>query len=285
MKQLIFGAALVASTTVNALSVVSTNDGTTLVNALLGGASGITVDGAVNVIGLSTQSGTYTGFSFAGSGGAAPAIAQGNGIVLTSGTAVVPSSNTSASFGSTTGTGSSATIAALTGRTSYDQNRLAFNFTVAPGTTSISSSFVFGSDEFPEFAGTSFSDGFAFVVDGVNYAKFQDNSIVSLASLGSNANLYSNAGSPYAIEYDGLTPSLTVTGLLNPGVKSHTLEIVISDTGDSIYDSAVFLAGLKGGTSTGGGITPSIPEPETYALMLAGIGVVAFVARRRKGQA
>jgi hypothetical protein len=25
-----------------------------------------------------------------------------------------------------------------------------------------------------------------------------------------------------------------------------------------------------------------VPEPETYALMLAGIGAVAFVARRRK---
>jgi len=29
-------------------------------------------------------------------------------------------------------------------------------------------------------------------------------------------------------------------------------------------------------------IAPAIPEPETYALMLAGLGVVAMVARRRK---
>jgi hypothetical protein len=29
-------------------------------------------------------------------------------------------------------------------------------------------------------------------------------------------------------------------------------------------------------------ITPGIPEPETYAMMLAGLGLLGFVARRRK---
>jgi hypothetical protein len=28
--------------------------------------------------------------------------------------------------------------------------------------------------------------------------------------------------------------------------------------------------------------TAAIPEPETYALMMAGLGVIGFVARRRK---
>jgi len=31
-----------------------------------------------------------------------------------------------------------------------------------------------------------------------------------------------------------------------------------------------------------GGTVTAVPEPETYALMLAGLGVVAFTARRRR---
>jgi hypothetical protein len=34
--------------------------------------------------------------------------------------------------------------------------------------------------------------------------------------------------------------------------------------------------------SAGGAVTPPIPEPETYALMLAGLGVVGFMTSRRR---
>jgi hypothetical protein len=44
---------------------------------------------------------------------------------------------------------------------------------------------------------------------------------------------------------------------------------------------------LLGSSSTGaayGGILSAVPEPETYALMLAGLGIVGFVAARRRAQ-
>ena len=41
---------------------------------------------------------------------------------------------------------------------------------------------------------------------------------------------------------------------------------------------SVFLSGVDGATPP----VPAVPEPETYALMFAGLGAVAFAARRRK---
>lgn len=60
------------------------------------------------------------------------------------------------------------------------------------------------------------------------------------------------------------------------------------DYGDNRIGLFASLSNATGGPETffvanaGGGVTPPIPEPETYALMLAGLGVVGFVARRRR---
>ena len=41
-------------------------------------------------------------------------------------------------------------------------------------------------------------------------------------------------------------------------------------------------AAYNGSVDTVASTTPSVPEPETYAMMLAGLGLMGFVARRRR---
>lgn len=52
----------------------------------------------------------------------------------------------------------------------------------------------------------------------------------------------------------------------------------------TVISATEFLVTQGGGSFNFAEVTPPIPEPETYALMLAGLGAVSFVAKRRKKQ-
>ncbi|HUR03023.1 MAG TPA: PEP-CTERM sorting domain-containing protein [Nonomuraea sp.] len=75
---------------------------------------------------------------------------------------------------------------------------------------------------------------------------------------------------------------------LNPGSGAGDMfaYIPVKGTGDYFYLYSQF--GTLNGSNDGFeewakvGVSPPIPEPETYALMMAGLGVMGFVARRRK---
>lgn len=137
-----------------------------------------------------------------------------------------------------------------------DPTVLEFSFQLAaPG--DLSFRFVFASEEYNEFANTGFNDAFAFILNGVNIALIPGTTIpVSINTinggnpLGTNAineNFYRNNDPNDGGEYlgeiglDGFTTVLTAQALGLAAGVTHTIRLTISDVGDTIFDSAVFL--------------------------------------------
>ena len=265
-----------------------------LTAALLAPTSGITIVGTPvyqGAIGDGTnpntaQSATFTDLNFAPSSGSTPTLSLSEGILLTSGSANLPSTNTVNQFNAIfPGSGSNALLSALAGSNTNDANALSFEFTVGADITSISAAFVFGTDEFPT---QSVTDIYGFFVDGVNYAKFPTGELISNTP-GSPTNFISNptGAGLYPIEYNGLTQLFSVVGILDDSLATHTLTIALADTSDSIFDSGVFIGGLKSGTATGGGGIGTDPDPNKVpdagsTATLLGLVAIGFVFLRRK---
>jgi hypothetical protein len=309
--------AAMAAVPAHAVSVTPSTDASALASAIFGATPGISiVPGSASFIGTSTQQGLYSGFNLS-----APdrnTLTLGDGVVLTTGTTAFSlTENTQNSFDAFAGTGSNADLSAILSAaglnsTTNDQNVLTFQFTAAPGINSISGQFIFVTEEFPTQGVT---DVLGVFVDGTNYAFFPDGSLVSNQSGVTDGFFNENFdrdefGNPvvppaevlYPIEWNGLTNSLTVTGLLDMSLDVHTFTLAIADTSDTIYDSGVFFSGLIGGVvdpgdgggvivtppgggggDNGGGVAP-IPVPASLPLMMvAGAALVA--ARRRKAAA
>lgn len=267
----------------------------TLIGALVNPTGGITVAATGGAYqGTNTtvlqQSGTFTGFDLAPSSGTGPTLTLADGIVLSSGRANIGNTNTLNNTSVGTGSGSSAALGALSasaGGTSVtnDANVLTFRFQVEAGQTSVSAQFVFGTEEFPT---QSVTDIFGFFVDGVNFARFPNGQLISNTP-GNPTNFISNpvGAGLYGIEYNGLTSVFTVVGLLGTpdGDGFHTLSIGIADTSDTIFDSGVYISNLRGGTATGGGINPTVPEPGSLALVSLALVAAGWTARRQRKSA
>jgi hypothetical protein len=141
----------------------------------------------------------------------------------------------------TTGQNDNPMFNALVGGRTFDAAILTTNF--IPTGDVLTISFVFASEEYPEFAGSIYNDAVGIWINGqivtspvVNFT--QINSINQSA----NSTLFvNNTGDAYNTEMDGFTVTLSLLIPVNPGVVN-TLTIGIADVADASYDSAVLIA-------------------------------------------
>jgi len=237
---------------------------------------------SITYVGKSNQASTYAAATLGG-------LIDTDGIVLTTGSANFPTSNTSSGYTNITGTGASVDVSQLSKQYTYDKNLLAFDFT-ASGIDSVTTKFVFASEEYPEWTGI-FRDGFALLIDGVNVARFDETNFVVLDNCSSNGVypctdttqndngfMTPNSGATAKpIEYDGYTAVLTATGLLDNTKSVHSLQVVIADSNDPLWDSAVFLSQLRGLGDASATVVP-LPAP----VLLLGSALVGLFARPRR---
>lgn len=194
------------------------------------------------------------------------------GMILTSGRAsIAKGPNNSASAGNSNGAAGDSDLNQMAGGTSLDACVLAFNF--VPKTNRVKFKYVFASEEYPEYAppnNSSYNDKFGFFLSGpgingpysnnaINIATLPNGAVVSINSVNAvtNQDYYVSNWNPVNnnnIQYDGYTVVLTAQADVTPCVP-HRIKLAISDGGDRIYDSGVF---LEANSFTDGSINTSV---------------------------
>lgn len=135
----------------------------------------------------------------------------------------------------------------LTGSQTFDGCSLEFDF--MPPCDTLKIKYVFGSEEYPEYANKAFTDALGFFVSGPgitgtkNIATVPGTTLpVSVNSINAttNSQYYVSNTSGTSIQYDGFTTPLTAMQSVVPHSTYH-LKIVIADGTDAIYDSGIFI--------------------------------------------
>lgn len=237
-------------------------------NVLLG--QGVTVSN-IQYSGTSTSIGSFTA---AGTNlGIASGIVMTTGTVLNNGNGPQGPNDESGSGIDNSAAGSPQLSNLIGGTATHNASILQFDF--VPYSDTVRFKYVFGSEEYPEYVGSTFNDVFAFFISGPGIAGGQQN-IAKLANglpvtinnvnSGSNSLYYVDNGNgsqaPYNsstnyIQYDGFTKVLEAVSRVQCGETYHLI-IEIADAGDGILDSGIFLEANS--------LNSKVPVEVSYAL-------------------
>lgn len=260
-----------------ALSITPTNASAAIQAALLAGNTGLVVDSlsiASNGAAGTLSVGTYANAS--GTYGIGPGVIISSGAVADYGDGPNTSGSHTTQYGTSPTVAQQAELEAVSGVATYlDPTEISVTFHMAPGFNTVFFNVVFGSDEYPEFVGSTFIDAFGLFVDGAN--------IAFSGGLPINVNHPAFTGAITGTELDGViapggNPVMTFSQLLNNPTGSHTLNFIIADRGDPAYDSTAYIGSLGGQNPTNPLAGDPVPEPTS--LVLLGTGVVALARRR-----
>jgi gliding motility-associated-like protein len=249
--------------------------------ALLQG-NGVVVSGLT----ITCPAGAYATFN----NGSAALGGLNSGILLTTGTASSVGGPPTIDNSTSAGGGGSALGNTLSGGTTYDGCYI--NFLITPACNTLSISYVFASEEYPEYVNFGANDVFGFVISGPNPSggNYNQKNIAVLpgtstpVSIDNVNNGTANAGpctncayyvaDPPGLVYDGKTTVLTASTSVTP-CQTYTMTIGVWDVFDEYFDSGVFLDvnGLSciGSPTLVASVTPSvICSPQTVTLSLTG---------------
>lgn len=171
-----------------------------------------------------------------------------NGIVLTTGSADAVAGPVTSFASVYTGAPGDADLGALVTMPTYEACVL--NFDCVPLGDTLLFNFSFGSEEYPEYAGSSFNDVFAIWLSGpgfgvpTNVAAIPGGTPVSINNVNATTNpvyYVNNEAIPGVnCSYDGFTQNLTAFAVVVPGATYH-FKVGVADVADGIFDSGVFL--------------------------------------------
>lgn len=172
-----------------------------------------------------------------------------NGILLTSGSASGANGpNNDAGFGVCSNGQGDPHLEAIAGETVFDACILEFD--IVPTCTPLTLSYVFSSEEYPEYTNREFVDAMIINISGpgfggpTNLALIPNgNQPVNIGTINSSSNssYYTGNSGGGTIQYDGFTTLLTATANVTPCEQYH-IKIAVGDASDCIFDSGLFVA-------------------------------------------